>query len=369
LTLPTLELPLARASGYRLAQVIVAAADIPSNSLCARDGYAVNSAETLGAGDYNPLPLRLQDADRAIHPGSAAKVSAGDPLPQGADAVLSPEQGEPRSAFVDVGASLAPGEAVTQTGEECRKGQTLLEAGHRLRPQDIAWLTQAGLDSVEVQARPRVRLVLAGRFERDANGPMLSELIPRDGAELLAIDRCKDGNDLRTVLTNHDAELTLVVGGSGYGEHDYSVQTLHDTGSVDLDGATIHPGGSLVLGRVDDKPVIILPGTPLACLCAYDLVAARQLRRLSGLPGESPYPSREMTLSRKLVSRIGLLELARMRIVGDQAEPLAVADDRLLSSSVHADGFTLLAENSEGHAEGSRVTVYLYDQQNPRRNP
>ena len=68
-----------------------------------------------------------------------------------------------------------------------------------------------------------------------------------------------------------------------------------------------------------------------------------------------------MTLARKLVSRIGLFELARMRIDADTVEPIAVADDRLLGSSVRADGFVLLAENSEGHAEGSPVTVYLYD--------
>lgn len=354
------ELSLERATGFRLAEDLKADDDMPPRAMCARDGYAVLAADTLGAGDYSPLPLHLVSSD-GMGPGSAVQVSAGDALPRGADAVLSPEQGDVRERFLDVAASLAQGEGVIRGGEECRQGEVLIPAGRRLRPQDLARLALAGHTFIKVLIKPRVHLCLAGRYTRDADGPMLAALVTRDGGDLVGMDRATVDQDLVRTLSRANAELILVAGGRGYGILDRAVEALHECGRVELDGVTIHPGGGLVLGEVAGTPVLLLPGAPLACLCAYDLFGARLLRRLAGRPGSLPYRRREITLSRKLVSRIGQMELARMRIDGDCAEPLAVADDRLLASGVRADGFALLAENSEGLAKGSRVEVYLYD--------
>jgi len=356
------ERPLAQAVGLRLAQRLVAPADLPARARCVRDGYALRSADTLGAGDYNPLPLRLVGCAEEVDAGCALKVSAGDELPAGADAVLGLEQADERGGFLDVAGALAPGEGIQQPGEECRGGGELLPAGRRLRPQDLARLALAGLDRVKVLARPRVRLCLAGRFQRDADGPLLSALIERDGGDLCGVVRAATRERLIAGLTEGDADLILVAGGTGYGVDDRAVEALQACGRVELDGVTLHPGGGLVLGEAAGRPVVLLPGSPLACLCAYDLVAARRLRRMAGRPGVMPYRRRTLMLSRKLVSRIGRMEVARMRIDGDTAEPLAVADDRLLASSVRADGFVLLAENSEGFPEGSRVEVWLYDE-------
>ncbi len=355
------ERPLSQAAGFRLAREWVADADFPAQARCAREGYALCAADTLGAGDYAPLPLRLLEAAQGVGAGSAARVSTGDVLPAGADAVLSLEQADERGNLLDVAGSLAAGEGVVQPGEEWRRGERLLPSGHRLRPQDLARLAMAGVTRVPVQAGPRVRLCLAGRFEQDADGPMLSALIGRDGGELLPVRRAAAQEPLADALMEAGADLILVAGGTGFGSGDRAMEALQACGRVDLDGIALHPGGGLVLGEAGGRPVVLLPGAPLACLCAYDLVAARLLRRLAGRPGPLPYRRRTLILSRKLVSRIGRMEVARMRVGGDHAEPLAVADDRLLASSVRADGFVLLAENSEGFAEGSRVEVHLYD--------
>jgi molybdopterin molybdotransferase len=356
------ERSLHQAVGYVLAQQLEADADIPPQALCARDGYAVQAADTLGAGDYNPLPLRLLSTDDTVIAGCTVQVSTGDRLPGGADAVLSLEQADVRNTFLDVAGSLAPGDGVVQVGEECARGEVLLSAGRRLRPQDLARLALAGFNQVKVLRKPRVHLILAGRFGRDADGPMLTALVARDGGDLIDVEKTSSYKELVHKLVHSDADLILVAGGTGYAASDQSVQALQDCGEVQLDGVTIHPGGGLVLGRITTKPVLLLPGAPLACLCAYDLIAARLLRHLAGRPGNQCYRSKTFTLSRKLVSRIGQLELARVKIDGEQVEALAVSDDRLLASSVRADGFVLLAENSEGYASGSEVVVYLYDE-------
>ncbi|MBV9523257.1 MAG: molybdopterin biosynthesis protein, partial [Alphaproteobacteria bacterium] len=51
------EIELAAAAGRVPAVPIAAAEDIPPSDRAAIDGYAMRAAETVGAGDYNPLPI------------------------------------------------------------------------------------------------------------------------------------------------------------------------------------------------------------------------------------------------------------------------------------------------------------------------
>jgi molybdopterin biosynthesis enzyme len=67
-------------------------------------------------------------------------------------------------------------------------------------------------------------------------------------------------------------------------------------------------------------------------------------------------------LARKIASGLGRLECCRVRLDGDSAEPLAVADGRTLSTAVRAHGFVLVPSSSEGFAAGGEVIVHLYDQ-------
>ncbi len=258
--------------------------------------------------------------------------------------------------------SLAPGEGVADRGEESRAGTVLFTAGRRLRPQDLALLALAGVREISVQSRPRIRLVLANHSGVDTVKPMLQALIGRDGGVLSEMCETGDEGGIVHELLRANADLILVAGGTGYEEHDASLRALNSIGEIDIDGVAIHPGTGLVLGRVKSVPVTLLPGSPLACLCAYDIVVAPLLRRLSGKLAALPYRRRRMTLTRKISSSIGRLELARVTVDGDKAEPIAIAEGRILNTAVQADGFLLVPEQSEGYAQDSLIDVYLYDE-------
>ena len=349
------------AAGRVLATSPVATRDHPPTTRAACDGYALRAADTLGASDYSPLPLELSPAPERVGRGQLLPVDDGDPLPEGADAVLPLDQADPAGRLLEVATGLAPGDGVEHAGQECRTGDALLTPDRRLRPQDLARLALAGIETVAVRRRPRVRLLLAGRWERDADGPMLAALIGRDGGEVIDQRVTADPAGLTPALLQADADLILVAGGTGLAARDCAVAALRAVGQVDHDGVAIHPGGSVVLGQSGAAPVLLLPGTPLACLCAYDLLAARLLRRLAGRPDAMPYRQRELRLARKIASRIGQLEIARVRIDGTSAEPIATAEGRVLATAVQADGFVLVPAHSEGYPQDSRVDVYLYD--------
>ena len=79
------------------------------------------------------------------------------------------------------------------------------------------------------------------------------------------------------------ADLALIAGRSGCGADDDAAPALAATGRMLLHGLAIAPGGSTGLGRSDGVPVVLLPGEPLACLVAYELVAGPAVRRIAGL--------------------------------------------------------------------------------------
>lgn len=352
--------PLARAAGRVLASAVTTDTDLPRIAQAGTDGFALRAADTEGASDYSPLPLRLAARGASVlKPGEAVEVGSGEPLPAGADAVLPLEAGEIQGGQLEVSTPIAAGEDVARIGEEARAGERLLPAGRRLRPQDLAWLALAGITEVEVVGRPRVRVLLAGQFEHDADGPLLTALVARDGGVLVGCERAPDLAALQAALRQPGADLVLIAGGTGLGPDDEAAAALAREGELAIHGLAMHPGDTAGLGRVGEMPVALLPGMPLACLCAYDVLASRLLRRLAGLSGEA-YRRCELPLARKVASRLGSLEVCRVRIVDGRAEPLAIVEGRVLASAVRADGFFTVPVQSEGHAEGEVVTVRLY---------
>ncbi len=332
----------------------------PSNTIAALDGYALTAAGTVGASDYSPLPFRQTDAAMPLQSAEAAPLANGEALPDNADAVIEQEQVEQRARALEISATVAPGSGVIAAGEEFETGARLLNAGHRLRPQDIAWLALDGRDTVDVIGRPRITVLLIGRFTLDANGPALTAAVERDGGCVVHTAQVDSPAALKQALRAIDSDAVVTAGGTGQGTNDFAIAALAELGSVDIYGVAMNPGESTALGFAAQTPVLLVPGRPLACLCAYDTLGSHLVRHLAGNDSGASHDTRQMLLKRKVVSSIGQLDICRVRIDAAGAEPLATAENRLLSTLVAADGYILIPENSEGHPAETMVTVHLY---------
>src|SRR5262249_22177045 len=107
--------------------------------------------------------------------------------------------------------------------------------------------------------------------------------------------------------------------------------------------------------------VFLLPGNPVSCLCAYDLLAGRAIRRLGGRSPELPYRKICLPLAEKIASAVGRVDYVRVNIVGGRVESIAVSGAAVLSTTTAADGFVLVERDLEAHAPGEVVEVHLYD--------
>lgn len=360
---------LGAAVGRILAEPFVAPADSPPIDTAVHDGYALRSCETVGAGSYNSLPFCLQDSQSALRPFSAALVTSGTPLPMGADAVASFDLAQANGETTNLIGSVARGEGVNVKGQEARVETTLIETSRPLRASDIGLIAWFGIKRVNVIRRPSVRILLAGRKPAlsqrlaDSNGSMLRAHIIRDGG---TIEICKYGIADRGAMiewmNRPGADLVLMCGRTGVGPDDEASLALAASGTLFIHGVAVCPGGSAGMGSVGQIPVVLLPGNPLDCLCAYDLFAGRLIRNLSGRARQLPYRVRQATLTRKIVSSVGTVELCRVLLIAGNAIPTGTADSGGLASVGRADGFIVIPANLEGYAPGATVNVYTYDE-------
>ncbi len=375
-------IPLRNAPGRVLAASVVSGVDVPGFDRATMDGYALVADSTEGATAYTRIPLTVigdsmpgSPFDGSVSAGEAVRVMTGAPMPQGTDAVLPAEWVETESANpckISALAAVSPGKNLGKRGEDIVCGATLLEPGRVLRPQDLGVLSSVGQGEVPVIRRPRVRLVVTGNellpsgshpsgfHIVDANGPMLSALVERDGGLVDFPGLVRDDQNAILEALQSDTDVVIVSGGSSVGIEDLAPVLVAQHGELAVHGIAMRPSSPTGLGRMGHRLVFLLPGNPVSSLCAYDFFAGRAIRALGGRPKEWPYRAIGGRLSRKISSPIGRLDYVRVKIDGDLVEPLAVGGASILSSTTRADGFVIVGDDSEGFAAGSEVKVWLY---------
>jgi molybdopterin molybdotransferase len=374
--------PLAEAGGRVLAEAVGAAVSVPPFARAAMDGYALHAEATYGASEYNPLELRVVGESLPGGPfrGSvggdeAVRIMTGAPLPDGADAVLQAEAAEERGGKVRVTEPTSPGRHVGRVGEDVAAGATVLHAGRVLRPQDLGLLAAIGVGSMAAVQRPRVAIFVTGDelvppgavpgpFQIvDCNSVMLAQLVCADVAIPLPTRHLRDDADaIRRTLSEAAADAVLVCGGTSVGREDHAPRIVAELGELAVHGVALRPASPTGVGFLGGRPVFLLPGNPVSCLCAYDLFAGMAVRLLGGRSPELPHGRVELPLAAKIASALGRVDYVRVRVVDGRVEPLAIGGASILSSTVRADGFVLVDRDREGHAPGERVTVHLYDE-------
>lgn len=374
------QVSLSDAHGRILAQDVVSQVNVPGFNRSMMDGYALHAEETHGATSYNSLPFQIVGTSLPGKPfpgrvvrGTAVRIMTGAPMPDGADAVLPVEGTEIQHDIMSALSEVSIGKHVGVVGEDVAAGTKVLDAGRALRPQDLGVLSSIGCHDVQVYRRPVVRILITGnellpQGEKprgyqiaDANGPMLSSLVRRDGGVPEMPPIIRDDRDHLLAAMLEPADVILISGGSSVGQEDHAPQILAQHGTLAIHGIAMRPSSPAGMGTLNGAIVFLLPGNPVSCLCAYDFFAGRVIRALGGRKVDWPYRRITATLTRKIVSTVGRVDYARVKLAGSAAEPIAVSGASVLSSTTQADGFVIVPPDSEGFAPNSTVEVFCYD--------
>jgi molybdopterin molybdotransferase len=290
--LPVERLPLSGAAGRWLAEPVLARRPAPAFACSAMDGYAVRAADVRGAARLR-VACTLFAGDlpgAALAPGEAARIYTGAPIPPGSDAVVREEAAREVDGAVELREQPRSGENVRPAGEDVAAGGLALSPGARLGARQLGLCAAVGADEVVVARSPRVGLLCTGdelvsRRTPNSNGATLAAALRAIGVEVASEELGDDPDRLTAALERAltDCDAVVTVGGVSVGARDHvPAAVARAGGDVRVHGVPMKPGKPFLFAIARGKPVFGLPGSPSACLVAFEVFARPALLRLAG---------------------------------------------------------------------------------------
>lgn len=301
------QIALEESPGRVLARPARAAAPVPPFDNSAMDGYACNSADLSGEQTYLPITARIRagQAPARLEPGSAARIMTGAVVPEGADMVVMQERCEADESGVLIKTGPQPGLNIRRAGEEFQPGQEVLPPGRRLQAQDIGLLAALGIAEVAVRIAMRVAILatgdelvapghaLAPGQIYNSNAPMLDALVRELGGVPIRFEQVADtaeATEAALLQAVAESDLVLTTGGVSVGDTDWVRKSIERLGQLEIWKIAVKPGKPLAFGKIDEVPIIGLPGNPVAAFVGFCLFVAPAMRRMQGMQDVFPDP-------------------------------------------------------------------------------
>ena len=379
--LPPAELPLADAEGCVLAEDVLAAVALPSFDNSSMDGYAVQASDTSHSSERTPATLRVTGEIAAgdtgayeLIPGTGIRIMTGARMPAGADAVVPVEWTDGGIAQVAIYRQAASGNAVRYAGEDAREGETLLSAGVRMRPMQVAVAASAGRKTVKVRPRPRIVVLSTGNELTepgtplvpgriwDSNSYMIAAAAREAGA--LAYRRSVVPDDPAGVLPALEeqlirADLLITTGGvSMGGEHDVVKAALRELGTVTFRKVALQPGMPQGFGTIGEHgvPIFTLPGNPVSAYVSFQLFVRPAIAALQAID-DLRLPIVRAALTDAVRSPEGRRSYLRGVLSGEEVAPLSGQGSHQIAALGRANALIIVPEQLTRLARGETVDV------------
>jgi molybdenum cofactor synthesis domain-containing protein len=369
--------------------------DVPPFNRSAVDGYALKAKETFGASVSNPVIFRVigeveigEGTELEVGDGEALRISTGARMPEKANAVVMVEHtSELEGGYIEVYSSLPPWKNVSRIGEDVRKGEIVLRKGEIIQPHHIALLSASGNLRVRVFKKPTVAVASTGNelvspemgleteeVERDkipdSNRYMLLNLVRQFNAEPLDLGIIPDDDELirETILrTLERADIIVFSGATSVGKRDLLPEVIDELRDTEfIHGIAIKPGMPAGFSSLRGKPVLLLPGFPVAAYVAFNLLFPRILFSMYGIDFSDFYPPGSVLKAlagARIPSNAGLRTFTRayLRVESGRliAYPIRTSGSGILSSLAKAHGIVEVPEEKEGIEEGEEVEIRL----------
>ena len=378
---------LTAAYGRFLAKAVVSGRDVPSFDNVAVDGYAFahGSVDPDGASRLRLVTGRAAAGhpfEGTVPPGHAIRVLTGAALPAGTDtAVMQEDVSAPGNGHLVIPAGTRPGMNCRRAGEDMRRGQTVLEPGCRLRPQDVGVAATVGLKTLSVFRPLHVALVSSGDELREPGEPLphgmtydSNRTILRGLLQGLGVTVSDQGiwpdrmevveREMAKIAGRHQVVITS--GGASRGDEDHMVDAVRKLGSIHFWQIAIKPGRPLAFGQVDDAIFIGLPGNPVAAVVCFLLFVRPMLTSLAG--GSWPEPrSFAVPADFAMSKKAGRREYLRARLLhgpdgGLRVRKIEREGSGILTSLTEADGLVDLGEDTTSVAPGDLVPFMPFNE-------
>ncbi len=290
-----------------LAEDVFADKDSPAFDNSAMDGYAVISEDL-----QNP-PVRLKvvgevsagsEFSGRLERGQAVRIFTGAPVPEGADAVVPMEYTKTEGEYVLIESSFKAGANIRRRGEELRAGELILKSGTRIRGYEVGLLAFVNKVFVEVYQKPRVAVLSTGdeikepgeiiekpSQIRSTNNHLLYARALELGCEVHQLGTIKDEPESisKALERVEDYHVFITTGGVSAGEKDFVHKLVKEMGfEVVFHKLWIKPAKPVLFAKKGKTLFFGLPGNPVSCAMAFDMLVKPALLRMQGLEDFRP---------------------------------------------------------------------------------
>ena len=344
------------------------------------------ASSTFGASGSSPAFLSVKGSiamgekpSFSITRGEAARISTGGMLPEGSDSVVMVEKTESVDDHsIEIYTSVPPGNDIIIKGEDYRKGDTIIPAGCRLRPQDVGLLAAFGCDPVNVYKQPIVGIISTGdeivpvskapgpAEVRDINTYSLAGFVKKAGAIPVSFGIVKDNYDELLDVSKkaiEQCDIVILSGGSSVGSRDFTIDVLSSLPDSDIlvHGVSISPGKPTILAKTRGKAFWGLPGHVVSSMIVFKVIVRPFIEHMGGVSEENRKQLHvKARMTRNISSAQGRIDCIRVKLELNDgvffAEPV-LGKSGLINTMVKADGIVMVDMNSEGLEEGAEVDV------------
>ncbi len=341
----------------------------PFYNASAMDGIAVIAERTSGASEVNPVTL-LENKDFIY-------VNTGNPIQQPFNAVIMIEDVTPlEDEKISIIKSAYPWQHIRPIGEDIVAHEMILPSRHKIRGIDLGALLSGGINKIEVYRKIKVGIIPTGSEIInpddeigigkiiDSNSAMFAGLVTEYGGIPKRSAPVPDKyQSLKDAIIKNVAENDLVIinAGSSAGTEDFTVHLIRELGSVVVHGIAIKPGKPTILGIINNKPVIGIPGYPVSAYISFENFVKPLILLSGGFNGENE-EKLEVIMGKRVVSSFKHLEKVRVSIGYINNKFVAVPLSRgagTTMSLVNADGIISIPQNCEGLEQGEVVDASL----------
>ena len=231
-----------------------------------------------------------------------SRADTGDDFDDRYDAVIPIEDvliSEDGRLSINDNVSVKSNMNIRPAGSTIHKGETVGREHRRLQSFDLACLAMGGITEIEVYKKPRVAFLPTGSElvplgqdvtrgkNIDSNSVLVKNMLIEMGAEPILYPITKDSKEeLNLVLDSalNDADIIIISGGSSKGEEDFNARILEERGAALFHWVAAAPGKPMCVAMIDNKPVINIPGPPVAMFYGMDWCIRELVNKMLYLP-------------------------------------------------------------------------------------
>jgi molybdopterin molybdotransferase len=250
------------------------------------DGYAINKKDLKFGKEFKVIGESAagHSYNKAINQNEAVRIFTGSRIPDGANFVIIQEDIEAFGDSIKVKEQFDKKSHIRMEGSDFSIGHTVM-APLILGAKDISLIAAMNFSHISVRKKPIVAIISTGdELVFPGEIPKSDQIIASNAFGIAAL--CEDCGAATRILPiaqdnlksieyimglAQDADVIITIGGASVGKYDLVNAATNNLGiDKSFYKVAMRPGKPLMAGKINNTPIIGLPGNPVSALvCGY----------------------------------------------------------------------------------------------------